>query len=102
MPAGSTIYIFDPSVQPEIFYLHGKLLFTGSVKELPINVPWLLAPATSLKLLRGRFQQCQVLAQPRDQGGRLYALVSLEGRKIHASKAQGPIPIAPAAESPRK
>ncbi len=102
MPAGSTIYIFDPSVQPEIFYIHGHLLFTESVKELPIDVPWLLAPATSLKLLRGRFQQCNILAQPRDQGGRLYALVSLEGRILHAAKAQGPAPTAPATESPRK
>ncbi len=79
MPAGSPIYIFDPSVQPEIFYIHGRLMFQDSVKALPDDVPWLLAPDSALKLLRGRFRQCQVLAQPRDQGGRQFALLSLHG-----------------------
>jgi hypothetical protein len=79
MPAGSPIYIFDPSVQPEIFYIRGKLLFTDSVKELPNDVPWLLAPERALKLLRGRFQQIQILAQPREEGGRAFALLSLHG-----------------------
>ena len=79
MPAGSPIYIFDPSVQPEIFYIRGKLLFTDSVKELPNDVPWLLAPERALKLLRGRFHQIQILAQPREQSGRAFALLSLHG-----------------------
>ncbi|MGA3170904.1 MAG: glycosyltransferase family 39 protein [Chthoniobacteraceae bacterium] len=77
MPAGGTIYIFNPSIQPEIFYMHGKLLFTGSVKDLPHDVPWLLAPDNSLKLLRKKFRECQILAQPRDENGHLFALVSL-------------------------
>ncbi len=82
MPAGSPIYIFDPSIQPEVFYIHGRLMFQDSVKALPDNVPWLLAPASALKLLRGRFHNSQILAQPRDQGGRPFALLSLHGHVI--------------------
>jgi 4-amino-4-deoxy-L-arabinose transferase-like glycosyltransferase len=77
MPAGSPIYIFDPSVQPPIFYIHGRLIFRDSAKTLPDDVPWLLAPESALKSLRKRFQQPQILAQMRDQGGRPYALLSL-------------------------
>ena len=80
MPPGSPIYIFDPSVQPQIFYIHGQLMFQDSVKALPDDVPWLLAPETAVKLLRSRFRQSQILAEPRDQGGRQYALLSLHGR----------------------
>ncbi len=87
MPAGSPIYIFDPSVQPEIFYIHGRLMFQDSVKALPDDVPWLLAPATALKLLRGRFRQSRIFAQPRDQGGRQFALLSLSG---HLPRAAAP------------
>lgn len=79
MPAGAPIYIFDPSVQPEVFYIHGKLLFADSVKALPNDVPWLLAPESALKLLRGRFKQSPILAQPREQSGREFALMSLHG-----------------------
>ncbi len=79
MPAGSPIYIFDPSVQPEIFYIHGGLMFQDSVKSLPDDVPWLIAPASALKLLRSRFRESHILAQPRDQGGRQFALLSLHG-----------------------
>ncbi len=79
MPAGSPIYIFDPSVQPEIFYIHGKLMFQDSVKALPDDVPWLLAPVSALKLLRGRFRECTIFAEPRDQGGKQFALMALKG-----------------------
>ena len=98
MPAGSTIYIFNPSVQPEIFYIHGRLLFADSVKELPNDVPWLLAPDSALKRLREKFRQSQILAQPREQGGRGFALLSLYGH----GRLYGPIPTAPPTESPRK
>jgi len=40
-------------------------------------VPWILTPGSDLKLFRSRFRQVQVLAQPKDQGGRQYALLSL-------------------------
>jgi 4-amino-4-deoxy-L-arabinose transferase-like glycosyltransferase len=79
MPAGSPIYIFDPSVQPQIFYIRGQLMFQDSVKALPNDVPWLLAPETAVDLLRSRYRQSEILAQPRDQGGRHYALRSLHG-----------------------
>ena len=79
MPAGSPIYIFDPSVQPEVFYIKGQLLFADSVKVLPEDVPWLLAPDRAVKLLRGRFRQSQILAQARDQGGQEFELLSLHG-----------------------
>jgi 4-amino-4-deoxy-L-arabinose transferase-like glycosyltransferase len=98
MPAGSPIYIFDPSVQPEIFYIRGKLIFTDSVKSLPDDVPWILAPDTALKLLRGRFRESQILAQPRDQGGREYAVLALHGH----GRPYGAIPTAPPIESPKK
>jgi len=77
MPAGSSIIIFDPSVQPEIFYINGQLTYEYSVKNLPNDVPWILTPGSDLKLFRSRFRQVQVLAQPKDQGGRQYALLSL-------------------------
>jgi 4-amino-4-deoxy-L-arabinose transferase-like glycosyltransferase len=80
MPPGSPICIFDPSVQPEIFYIDGRLSFQYSVKALPNDVAWLLAPASALKALRGKFRDVRILAQPRDQGGRQYALLSLHGR----------------------
>ena len=80
MPAGSPIYIFAPSVQPQIFYIHGTLKFEDSDKALPNDVPWLLAPDTAVKRLRERFAQSTILAQPRDQGGKEYALLSLHGR----------------------
>ena len=105
MPAGSPIYIFDPSVQPEIFYIHGNLLFQDSVKVLPNDVPWLLAPDTAVKLLRSRFLQLQILAQPREQSGRGFTLLSLHGHANPRDKSPrnyGPRPIAPPVESPRK
>jgi hypothetical protein len=98
-PAESPIYIFNPAVQPEIFYIRGPLLFADGVKELPIDVPWLLAPERALKLLRGRFRQSQILAQPQEQNGHRFALLSLHG---HDGRAYGPIPMAPPVESPRK
>ena len=79
MPVGSPICIFDPSVQPELFYIHGRFMFQDSVNSLPDDVPWLLAPESALKRLRRRFRQSQILAQPRDQSGRPYALLSLHG-----------------------
>jgi 4-amino-4-deoxy-L-arabinose transferase-like glycosyltransferase len=87
MPAGSPIYIFDPGVQPEVFYIQGQLLFTDSAKELPNDVPWLLAPDSAVKLLESRFQKSQVLAQPREQSGRQFVLLSLHGRELHPPKA---------------
>jgi hypothetical protein len=104
MPAGSPVYIFDPSVQPEVFYIHGRLLFADSVKVLPDDVSWLLAPNTALKLLRARFPQSQVLAEPREQSGREFTLLSLHRQTVppRASKHYGPIPTAPAMESPKR
>jgi 4-amino-4-deoxy-L-arabinose transferase-like glycosyltransferase len=91
MPPGSPIYIFDPSVQPQIFYIHGRLIYEDTAKILPNDVPWLLAPQTALKALRSKFRQCQVLAQPRDQGGKQYAFLSL-----HGGTNRNPLPTAPA------
>jgi len=111
MPPGSTIYIFDPAVQPEIFYIQGKLLFTDTVKELPNDVPWLLTPESAVKLLRSRFRQSQILAEPCNQGGHVFALLSLHGHGRLADRAgeksltpdpYGPIPRLPLTESPRK
>jgi len=106
MPPGSPIYIFDPSVQPEVFYIRGKLLFADTVKTLPNDVPWLLAPDTALKLLRSRFLHSQILAQPREQSGRAFTLLSLHGHafapaskpKLPASSLRStatPPPVAP-------
>jgi 4-amino-4-deoxy-L-arabinose transferase-like glycosyltransferase len=92
MPAGSPIYIYNPSVQPQIFYIHGRIIYQDSVKTLPDEVPWLLTPEKDFKALQARFQQYQVLAQPRDQGGQQYAFVSLQG---HAA----PPPKRPKAKS---
>ena len=78
-PDASPIYVFDPSVQPELFYIHGEILFRDTVKSLPDDVPYLLAPQHGLKLLRDRFRKCQILAEPREQGGAQFALVSLHG-----------------------
>jgi len=96
-PAEAPIYIFDPSVQPEVFYIQGPLLFTDTVKELPDDIPWLLAPETALKLLRARFRQTQLLAQPREQSGRAFALLSLHGRGAlrPPPPAATPPPVAP-------
>lgn len=90
MPAGSPIYIFDPSVQPEVFYIKGKLLFQDSVKSLPNDVPWILAPERSLKLLRERFSQAQTLAELREQSGRRFELLSLHGREARAPRKPAP------------
>jgi hypothetical protein len=79
MPAGSPIYIFSPSVQPEVFYIHGKLLYPDGAKVLPDNVPWLLAPEGSLKMLRTKFRQSEIRADLREESGREFALLSLEG-----------------------
>jgi 4-amino-4-deoxy-L-arabinose transferase-like glycosyltransferase len=100
MPPGSPIYIFDPSVQPQIFYIHGRLLFEDSAKALPADVPWLLAPETALAPLRRRFPNSQILARPRDQGGREYALLSLHGASQPPNRPAGapastPPPVAP-------
>lgn len=97
MPAGTPIYIFDPSVQPEVFYIRGKLLFADSVKALPNDVPWLLAPESALKLLRGRFGQSRILAEPREQSGRAFALMSLHG---HVPGVQSKSPPRPTATPP--
>ena len=86
VPAGSSIYIFNPSVQPEIFYIRGKLLYENGVKALPNDVSWLLTPDGSLPLLRERFVQCQVLAQAREQNGKRFSLVSLHGHKAPPPK----------------
>ena len=93
-PAGSPIYIFDPSVQPEVFYIRGTLLFRDSVRSLPDAVPWLLAPERAIKLLRERFRQSQILAQPREQGGGRFVLLSLNGHVEvqRVKKRSSPIP----------
>ena len=94
-PAGSPIYIFDPSVQPEVFYIRGELLFRDTVKSLPDEVPWLLAPERAMKLLHERFRQSQILAQPREQGGGRFALLSLHGHVAaegRMKKRGGPTP----------
>jgi 4-amino-4-deoxy-L-arabinose transferase-like glycosyltransferase len=88
MPPGSPIYIFDPSVQPQIFYIHGQPMFEESVKALPPDVPWLLAPESALKLLRNRFRESQILVELPDQGGHQYVLVSLHGRAAPEPKKQ--------------
>jgi 4-amino-4-deoxy-L-arabinose transferase-like glycosyltransferase len=80
MPAGSTIYIFDPSVQPVIFYIHGQFVYSDSVKALPDDVPWLLAPQNVVKRLREKFRALQVHAQARDASGKYYVFLSLQGR----------------------
>jgi len=79
-PADSPIYIFDPTVQPEVFYIHGQLLFRDTVKSLPDDVPWLLAPERGIKLLRERFRESQILAQPTEERTSHFALLSLHGR----------------------
>jgi hypothetical protein len=81
MPAGSAIYIFDPSIQPEVFYIHGQLIFTSSVKELPKDVPWLLAPDRAFKLLRERFLETETLAELREGNGHGFALMALHGKR---------------------
>jgi 4-amino-4-deoxy-L-arabinose transferase-like glycosyltransferase len=81
MPAGSPICIFHPAVQPEIFYIHGRLSFEDSDKMLPQNVPWMLAPDSALKRLRDRFSQVTLLARMRAQNGRSFVFVSLRGHK---------------------
>jgi hypothetical protein len=81
VPAGSPIYIFDPSVQPVIFYIRGAFIFPDSVKALPADVPWLLAPQGAVERLRGKFHESQILVQGRDEGGKQYALLALHGRK---------------------
>ena len=98
MPAGSTIYIFDPTVQPEVFYIHGNLLYQDSVKNLPDDVPWLLAPENAMKLLRKRFRETHVLAQLHEQSGHAFELLSLEGRERRPDAVQRPqSKMAPAA-----
>jgi 4-amino-4-deoxy-L-arabinose transferase-like glycosyltransferase len=89
MPPGSPIIIFDPSVQPEIFYINGALKFEDSVKTLPADVPYLLAPATVVKHIRERYAQSTLLAQPRDGGNKEYDLLSLHGR-VAVPKKRGP------------
>ena len=103
MPAGSPIYIFEPGVQPEVFYIHGKLLFADSVKELPENVPWIVAPDTSLKSLTDKFREAKVLARMQDRGDRGYTLLGLFGNKGRQFRnAQGPMSTPPPSESPKK
>lgn len=101
MPPGSPIYIFNPSIQPEIFYINGRLLYTGSVKDLPDNVPWLLAPDEKAKIvrLRGIYRQSTVLAQLTDEHGRPFVFLSLQSR---VRKGQGPMDTAPPADVPKK
>jgi 4-amino-4-deoxy-L-arabinose transferase-like glycosyltransferase len=89
MPAGSPIIIFDPSVQPEIFYINGKLQFEDSVKALSDDVPYLLAPANAVKNIRERYAQSTILAQPHDGGDKEYDLLSLHGR-VAVQKKRGP------------
>ncbi len=89
MPAGSPIIIFEPSVQPEIFYINGRLTFEDSVKALPDDVPFLLAPDASAKHIRERYAQSTILAQPRDGGNKEYDLLALHGR-VAVQKKRGP------------
>jgi len=91
-PPGSPIYIFNPSVQPEVFYIHGQFLFQDTVKTLPGDVPWLLAPETDIKRLRDRFAQTKVLLEARDQNGRQYALLSLHGELQIPKSEPSPTP----------
>ena len=79
MPPGSPIYIFDPAVQPEVFYIHGQLLFTDTVKNLPRDVPWLLAPDSALDVLRHRFRETSILAHASEVSGKAFTFVSLRG-----------------------
>jgi len=88
MPPGDSIYIFDPSVQPVVFYIRGRLIFTDTVKELPQDVPWMLAPETALKLLRGRFRDTQVFAEFREDSGRRFSLLALHGRNAGVNRAK--------------
>jgi len=89
MPAGSSIIIFDPSVQPEIFYIHGDLTFEDSVKPLPNEVSYLLAPANAVKSIRERYAYSQILARPRDGGDKEYDLLTMHGR-VAVQKKRGP------------
>jgi len=91
MPAGSPIIIFDPSVQPEIFYINGRLKFEDSVKVLPDDVPYLLAPDDAVENIRERYAKSAILAQPRDGGDKEYDLLSLKGR-VAVQKKRGPKP----------
>jgi len=86
MPAGADLYLFEPGVQPEVFYLRGRILYTDSVKTLPDEVPWLLAPENAVKRLRGRFRKSEILAEAREESGRGCVLISLHG---HAGRGQG-------------
>ena len=97
-PADSPIYIFDPSVQPEVFYIPGQLLFRDTVKSLPDDVPWLLAPEHALKILHDRFRQCEILARPQEQGGARFALLSLHG---HVNPSPSTRQLKPSSASPR-
>lgn len=99
LPAGSPVYIFDPSVQPEVFYIHGALLFTDTVKELPADVPWLLAPDSALPLLRLRFREVILLARLREPGGRQFTFLSLRHSLLRAAPRQAP-PTPPPPPSP--
>jgi 4-amino-4-deoxy-L-arabinose transferase-like glycosyltransferase len=89
MPADASIYIFDPTVQPEIFYIHGQLLFQDSVKALPEEVPWLLAPAPALKLLNERFLKTTTYFQARDAANRPYVFLALAGHAPSTPKKSG-------------
>jgi 4-amino-4-deoxy-L-arabinose transferase-like glycosyltransferase len=80
MPPGSPVYIFDPAIDPQVFYIKGHLIFQDSVKTLPDFVPWLVAPEKSAKDLRARFRQSQVLAAPRNQNNKRFEFISLSGR----------------------
>jgi 4-amino-4-deoxy-L-arabinose transferase-like glycosyltransferase len=101
-PAETPLYIYNPGVQPEVFYIHGPVLYPDGVKVLPQDVPYLLAPASNEKSLEEHFAVSRVLAQPRDQGGKRFVLLSLEGHKHRGGRDHGPKTAAPGIESPRK
>jgi 4-amino-4-deoxy-L-arabinose transferase-like glycosyltransferase len=86
MPPGSPICIFKPSIQPELFYIHGQFLFQDSINALPKDVPFLLAPKKSIDPLRKKFPQSQILAQRTEAPA--YALLSLHRKPT-------PPPVAP-------
>ena len=97
MPPGNSIYIFNPTVQPQIFYIHGRLIFQDAHEPLPADAPFLLAPEKSAPSLRQKFQQSRILVQLKDQGGTPYDLLSLHGqikRKTDSKPVTAP-PTAP-------
>lgn len=80
VPTGETLYVFDPSYQPALFYIRPPLVYENEVDRLPAHVSWLLCREKAVDKFRKHWSHVEVLREFKDKQGNKLRLVSLSER----------------------